>query len=164
MVGIREMMSRLSTTEVGPRQLIDALSQVVDKFSRETGIVTQLMPSVEEIPLSPHTCREVVRIVQEALQNIRKHSGAKHAIVRLSTVDDWFVLNIDDDGRGFPEIEEKSWRRYWRETGRRTPRVIKERVGYLGGRLTVNSSPAEGARLEISLPTRGATQPPVLPL
>ena len=105
-----------------------------------------------------------MRIVQEALQNIRRHSGAKHAHVRLSTKDDWFILNIDDDGRGFPAIEERTWTRRRRETGQSTPRVISERVGYLGGRLTVNSSPAEGARLEISLPTRGATQPPVLPL
>src|SRR5262245_9249801 len=164
MIGIREMMSRLSSNEVSPSDLIDTLAQVVDRFSRETGIVAQLTPSVEEIHLSPHACSEVVRIVQEALQNIRRHSGAKHAHVRLSTKDDWFILNIDDDGRGFPSIEERTWSRRPSETGWRTPRVINERVGYLGGRLTVNSSPAEGARLEISLPTRGATQPPVLPL
>jgi signal transduction histidine kinase len=164
MVGIREMMSRLSGNEVSPSQLVDSLAQVVDRFNRETGIIAQLTPSVEEINLSPHACSEVVRIVQEALQNIRRHSGAKHAHVRLSTKDDWFILNIDDDGRGFPAIDERTWSRRRSETGWRTPRVISERVGYLGGRLTVNSSPAEGARLEISLPTRGATQPPVLPL
>src|SRR5262245_32507432 len=164
MIGIREMMSRLSGNEISPSDLIDTLAQVVDRFCRETGIMARLTPSVEEIHLSPHACSEVVRIVQEALQNIRRHSGAKHADVRLSTKDDWFILNIDDDGRGFPAIEERTWSRRPSETGWRTPRVINERVGYLGGRLTVNSSPAEGARLEISLPTRGATQPPLLPL
>jgi len=164
MIGIREMMSRLSNNEVGPYQLIDSLAQVVDRFSRETGIIAQLTPSVDEIHLTPHACREVVRIVQEALQNIRRHSGAKHAHVRLSTKDDWFILNIDDDGRGFQATDERAGSRRRPETGWRTPRVIRERVGYLGGRLTVSSSPADGARLEISLPTRGAAQPPALPL
>ena len=44
---------------------------------------------------------DVVRVVQEALANVRRHSHARHAIVTLGTVNGEILVEIEDDGRGF---------------------------------------------------------------
>ena len=74
----------------------------VDRFRRDTGIAARFVSELEEVSLSRDTCQEIVRIVQEALVNVRKHSEARHAVVRLERKNGQWKLTIDDDGRGFP--------------------------------------------------------------
>jgi signal transduction histidine kinase len=95
-------------------------------------------------------CRELARIVQEGLVNVRKHSKAQHALVRLGAYDGKWQVVIEDDGRGFPfegrlsqsELEEQ----------RKAPVIIQERVRLLAGKLTIESNPGRGSRLEIDVP------------
>ncbi len=47
-------------------------------------------------------CRELARIVQEALVNVRKHSQARQVLVRLAANNGSWKMVIEDDGRGFP--------------------------------------------------------------
>ena len=47
-------------------------------------------------------CRELARIVQESLVNVRKHSGARNVMVRLALRAGNLQLTVEDDGRGFP--------------------------------------------------------------
>ena len=88
--------------ELDPRRLQEFLVDLVERFRRETGIAAHFVSELEEIPLRPRACAELGRIVQEALANVRKHSGARNVIVRVTAEDgDWKVI-VDDDGRGFP--------------------------------------------------------------
>jgi signal transduction histidine kinase len=102
------------------------------------------------LDLSPRVCGEVARIVQEALVNVRKHSGAKTVLVRVSAPDGYWKFEIDDDGRGFGFAGRHSHADL--EIGRKGPVVIKERVRSIGGTLAVESAPGQGARVEIWLP------------
>ena len=92
----------------------------------------------------------LARIVQEALSNIRKHSGARSVTVTLKQDDHAGCLVIEDDGRGFRfkgclTLEQL-------EATDLGPAVIKERVRAMGGHLTIESHPGEGARLELQWP------------
>ena len=61
------------------------LNDTVERFQRETGISARFVTDLEELDMPQRVCREILRIVQEGLVNVRKHSGARHALVRLGS-------------------------------------------------------------------------------
>jgi two-component system nitrate/nitrite sensor histidine kinase NarX len=151
-LNVRDLMEQVRPLEVGPRDLLEHLAERVEKFRAETGINATFAAQLEEITLPPRDAREVSRIVQEALINVRKHSGATHVVVRFSAEDGHWKLVIDDDGRGFPFSGRYSLEEL--DSARIGPLVLKERVRALAGELTVESEPGRGARLEINFPQR----------
>jgi signal transduction histidine kinase len=151
-LNLRELMEQIKPLEVGPQELLEHLAEKVEKFRRETGIAASFVCQIEEVTLPARAAREVSRIVQEALVNIRKHSAAHNVLVRLSASDSCWQLSIDDDGRGFGFSGRLSQAEL--DAARAGPVVIKERVRALGGELSVDSRPGKGARLEISIPQR----------
>jgi two-component system nitrate/nitrite sensor histidine kinase NarX len=96
------------------------------------------------------TCRELTRIVQEALVNVRKHSQAHQVVVRLFTDHNHWKLTIEDDGHGFDFSGRLSQAQL--DEARKGPVVIKERVRLIDGELTIESNPGRGSRLEITVP------------
>jgi signal transduction histidine kinase len=122
----------------------------VSRFERDTGIAARFTTDLADITLPPRVCHELVRIVQEALVNVRKHGAAHHVMVRLAARDGRIRLEIDDDGRGF--AFEGQLTHVELDALRRGPRVIKERVRAIGGELTVDSAPGRGATLRITVP------------
>jgi len=85
----------------GIHQLPDVLAGVVERFRRDSGISARFVSNVESIHLPSAASIEVVRIVQEALANVRKHSRARNVLVRLTGKDETYTLTVEDDGRGF---------------------------------------------------------------
>ena len=149
-LNLRDLMLQMKPLELDPRRLQEFLVDLVERFRHQTGIAAHFVSELEEIPLRPRACAELGRIVQEALANVRKHSGAKNVLVRVTAQDgDWKVI-IDDDGRGFPFTGRLDQAEL--DAARVGPVVIKERVRSMGGQLTIESSPEHGARLEITLP------------
>jgi signal transduction histidine kinase len=147
---LRELMQQLKSIDVDAQRLLGVLHDSVERFQRETGISARFVTDVEELDMPQSVCRELLRIVQEGLVNVRKHSGARHALVRLAATDGGWNLTVEDDGKGFPfagrmtqvEMEEMG----------RGPMIIKERVRLIAGELTVESNPGQGARLEVTVP------------
>lgn len=101
-IALRELMQELRPVDIDvPGGLPSVLSSLVARFHRDTGIETRFVSDVATDGLPLGTAVEIVRIVQEALVNVRKHSGARHAAVRLTNERrDWTVA-VEDDGRGF---------------------------------------------------------------
>jgi signal transduction histidine kinase len=149
---LRHMLQHLRPIEVGPKQLAEFLSAMVERYQDDTGIVAKFICQASALNLSPATCREIASIVQEALANVHRHSGAQNVKVNLSTQDDACILTVEDDGRGF----EFSGRRSLVELEeiRRGPSIIKQRTRAIGADLTVDSRPGQGARLEIRFPVQ----------
>ena len=148
--GLRELMLRMKPLYLDPHRLPEYLVDLVDRFQRETGIAAHFSCELDEVALRPRVCTELARIVQEALANVRKHSGAQNVLVRFDATDEQWKLSVDDDGCGFRftgclTLAELDARRLG-------PMVIKERVRSIGGRLTIDSEPGGGSRLEITLP------------
>ena len=149
---LRELMQQMKSLEVDAKKLVPFLTDTVERFQRETGIAARFVAEASEVDMPPRVCRELARIVQEGLVNVRKHSGAAHVLVRLAERDSGWKLILEDDGQGFPfsgrlshaDLEQIS----------KGPLVIKERVRSIEGELTIESSPGKGSRLEVSIPQK----------
>jgi signal transduction histidine kinase len=147
---LRELMQEMKSLDLDSRKLLGFLSDTVERFQRETGIAARFVTDLEDVEMPQQMCRELARIVQEGLVNVRKHSKAQHALVRLGAYDGKWQVVIEDDGKGFSfegrlsqsELEEQ----------RKAPVIIQERVRLLAGKLTIESNPGRGSRLEIDVP------------
>ena len=95
----------------------------------------------EELP--GMTAKELLRVVQEALTNARRHSGAGRVRVILEAHRDGLRIDVSDDGRGFDPEEVAA--------GLGT-RGMRERVSALGGELAVASVPGAGTRVAVEVP------------
>jgi len=149
---LREMMQQMKSLDVDSRKLIGFLGDTVERFQRETGITARFTSDLEEPDMPQPVCRELSRIVQEGLVNVRKHSQARTALVRLSARNGRWTLVIEDDGRGFPFTGRLS--QVELDALGKGPLVIKERVRVIAGELTIESNPGQGSRLEISVPQK----------
>jgi signal transduction histidine kinase len=149
---LRELMQQMKTLDVDSKKLLGLLSDTVERFQRETGISARFVSDLDKLNMPQPVCRELARIVQEALVNVRKHSQARQVLVRLGSRNGvWHVL-IEDDGRGFPFTGRLSQTEL--DTLGKGPLVIKERVRLIEGELTIESNPGLGSRLEITVPQR----------
>ena len=147
---LRELMQAMKSFEVDADRLLGFISDTVERFRRETGIAAEFVSELERVDLAQKGCRELARIVQESLVNVRKHSGAHHVLVRLAQRAGNLQLTVEDDGKGFSFSGTLSDQEL--ETTGRGPAVIRERVRLLAGELTIESTPGHGARLEVRVP------------
>jgi signal transduction histidine kinase len=147
---LRELMQQMKSAEIDGRRLPGYLRDSVQRFQRETGITARLLIDDETITLSPPVCRELARIAQEALVNVRKHSGAKQVMVQLLETQGEWELIVEDDGTGFPFAGRVSQSDL--DSSGRAPAIIRERVRLIQGELTIESKPGQGARIEVRVP------------
>ena len=147
---LRELMQAMKSFEVDAERLPGFVADTVERFRRETGISAEFVSEIEKLELPQKVCRELARIVQESLVNVRKHSGARHVLVRLAQRSGNLQLTVEDDGRGFPFSGRLSETEL-AITGK-GPAVIRERVRLLAGELTIESNPGHGARVEVRIP------------
>jgi two-component system nitrate/nitrite sensor histidine kinase NarX len=130
------------------RNLLDSLSAYLDKYSVQSGIATSLQASLEhDLALAPRSEIQVIRVVQEALTNVRKHSGATSAIVRVTEENGTVAFVVEDDGRGFDMTEELS------ERGGFGLHSMRERMELIGGTLLADSASGRGTRVVAALPS-----------
>jgi signal transduction histidine kinase len=99
---LREFMQQVKPVDVGAQSLRPHLIEIVQRFERETGIRTHFVSDSSVVDIERSVCGVVVRIVQEALANVRKHSCATDVWVRLDRRDSNWQLTIEDNGVGFP--------------------------------------------------------------
>lgn len=127
--------------------LAPALESAVKKFESETAINAVLQNRLGDIDLSVMVRSQVVRIVQEALANIRKHAGANIVRILMYRQTDHIHVLIEDNGVGFTELKEGP------DNGPHFGlSVMSERAARIGGQLSVESVPAEGTRVHLRFP------------
>jgi signal transduction histidine kinase len=134
---LREVSSSLEPTKA-LRSVGDGLASLIEAFRTQTGIraTLELAGDFESLTVSQRIA--ALRIVQEALANVREHSGATHARVAASATDGFVRLEVTDDGRGFdpePALARAA------KNGRLGLVGMSERVRLLGGRLDIHSRP-----------------------
>jgi signal transduction histidine kinase len=147
---LRELMQQMKAIDVDAQRLLGVLRDTVERFQRETGIAAQFVADVNRLDMPQRVCREILRIVQEGLVNVRKHSGARHVLVRLASTNEKWSLTMEDDGKGFP-FEGRYNQKQMEEQGT-GPMIIRERVGLIEGELTIESTAGQGSRLEVTVP------------
>ncbi len=148
-VGTLQDVRRLAV-ELRPKALDDfglqaALERLVETYRERTGLDVQLEPQLGEARLPEVIETTLYRIVQEALTNVVKHAHARTVSILLVRAGNQVTAVIEDDGRGFdPERAE-------REDGLGLL-GMRERVGLIGGRLTIESSEETGTTLAVEVP------------
>ena len=105
------------------------------------------------LPDSVKTC--VYRVVQEALHNCEKHSGALTVRVSVRQFPQWLVADVVDDGRGFRPGQTGQAMGAAR-TGGLGLLGMRERASIAGGSLVVDSAPGAGTRVGLRIPLAGA--------
>jgi signal transduction histidine kinase len=148
---LRELMQQMKSLGVDS-SFCRFLEDFVERFQRETGISARFISEIDESHMPTRICRELAPITQEALVTVRKHSGAREVLVRMSTANQHWRLTIEDNGRGFPFAGRSSLAEL-QKMGK-GPMVIHERVRLIEGELTVESSPSQGSRLVVTVPQR----------
>ncbi len=119
-----------------------ALEQYLPAFEKQTGIPVGLEKSGESRELDRAIAIHLYRVMQEALNNIAKHSGCSRATVRLCYLAESVVLEVEDNGSGFGS-----------SPGRGMGLVsMRERAELLHGRLDVESPGAGGVRVRLTIP------------
>lgn len=151
-----QLSERARGYQVDSRRIDDVLRDLVEQFRRETGMAARFASRVDSVKLSGQVCGELARIVQEALVNVRRHSGARQVVVKFTCREREWRLSIQDDGHGFP-----TWmpgRSAGDHRSVQPPAVISERVRGIGGVLRVATTPDGGARLDMtSAPSKRAS-------
>lgn len=124
-----------------------ALRRLVENFERESGMTARLeCAEPVEVP-DAEVSRELLKVVREALHNAHKHSGASSVTVRLERSGDAVEIAIRDNGAGFPFSGRYAMAEL--DSLGLGPESIRQRVRALGGELTLESRPGEGAELRV---------------
>ena len=141
---VRNIAMMLRPSMLDDLGLASAIGWLVREIKRSGGadIQCEIDPALDALPDAECTC--VYRVVQEALTNAARHSGARLIEVSLGINNGEITGCIADDGQGFDAAAMK-------RTGLGLV-GMEERVRELGGTLAVASSPGQGARVEFRLP------------
>lgn len=127
------------------RGLVPALSKLVERFNQETGIPAFFQPDCLKTDLDTSQEMQALRIVQEALANIRKHAKAHtiRVLLRCRSPGSYLIL-VEDDGVGFEGAVPQG------NPGEHIGlSIMEERARRVGGELSIESEPGEGTRVEL---------------
>lgn len=138
----RIIVAELTPGHLQSRTLVEALARLADAMTAETGIQVSSSVAGEPAPLGGNAEVVVLRCAQEALSNVRRHSGAQSAAVTLTYEPARVALEVADDGSGF----DPSTANGFGLDG------LRSRATELGGDVTIDRGELRGTRLVMELP------------
>jgi signal transduction histidine kinase len=124
--------------------LRELMAHYVDDFADRFGLRAEFECEGELPQLTPRAEAELLRIAQEALNNIVRHADATVVRVRACVVDSQLELVVGDNGIGFEPSEVRK--------GCFGLASMRERALIIGGELTIDSRPQDGTRVSVSVP------------
>jgi signal transduction histidine kinase len=152
---LREFLGAIEPRDAdAPRsrpELSERLKALVARVERHWNLEVELINRLALTELPDGLDQQLHCIVLEALVNAARHGRATHARVQLAKADGDLLVEISDDGSGFPFQGSRRFEEL--QASRTGPASIRNRVATLGGRLDIISD-ASGARLAIHLPFR----------
>ncbi len=143
---VRQSIFELRTFVSRGLGLVPTLTEYLHEYSTQNGIAVDLDVAEGTLgPLPPASEVQAVRIIQEALANVRKHARAEHAHVRLQREGDWVRVAVEDDGVGWDSLAPTERLHFGLQT-------MRERAEGLGGRLEIATAPGRGTQVVATLP------------
>jgi signal transduction histidine kinase len=156
----RRIVWALQPAVVEREPLDHALRRVAERWASETAAAVSFIVEGQTRDLTPPAEVTLLRAVQEGLANVRKHAAASRVNLTLTYMEDEVLLDLQDDGRGLdpnqvfhPREDGSGYGLY----------SLRERVLALGGSLSLESEPGQGATLVIQLPCEPSEKKEVLP-
>ena len=146
---VREGILGLRVSPEGQRSFIETLTGYLEQWQGQSGVTVALTttPANVAIRLTPNAEVQLLRIIQEALTNVRKHAGATTAEVTLHVSDGWVEARILDNGAGFApdDLAPRAAPRFGLST-------MHERAESIGGSLEITSNPGDGTQIIARVP------------
>ncbi|MFI5447200.1 CHASE3 domain-containing protein [Polaromonas sp. UC242_47] len=143
----RRIVEDLRPSSLSHLGLVASLEILTREFEDRSGL--SITTDLEMVELGGSAQLTVYRLVQESLTNMGKYAEAQHADVSLHNFDGYITVEVKDDGKGFDSTQARPTSHGL--TG------MRHRVEAAGGRLTVTSSPGQGARIFAVLPKSALT-------
>ncbi len=150
---VREMRSyvrNMRPLDVEGASLTAAARRLVDEFQKECGIPVTLVGGERPFASPPEISVDIIQMIREALNNVRKHSKATRVAVALEKVGKSLEVSIDDNGVGFHFSG--SYTLDELDLLRMGPVSLKRRARALGADLLLESRPGHGAGLKLKIP------------
>jgi signal transduction histidine kinase len=136
------------------RGLLEGLRAYLDKYSQQCGIEASLDTSLDhDLVLPPSSEIQIIRVIQEALTNVRKHSGAASATIRIAQAEGKVTFLIEDNGRGFEPTDGLLDRDGF------GLHAMRQRMELIGGALLTDSAAGRGTRVVATVPDLPARAP-----
>lgn len=156
---LRELLVQFRS-RMHPLGLQQALAGIAQSFQDRTGIALEFRNRVADLRLSVDQEAQVFFIVQEALANVGRHSGATQARLTLEGAGDHYVATIDDNGRGgqgYFAIANRTggFEEHPHLRDHFGLSIMRERARLIGGRIEVLNLPAGGFRVRLTFPAIG---------
>jgi len=151
-VDIRESIMGLRAN-IPEHGLLPTLTQYLAKYEKNYGIQTQLEGSetFTDGAFEPLVEVQLLRILQEALTNVRKHANARSVRIAFISEDGWARVTVHDDGLGFdPDASSAGMEEHI------GLRLMRERAEEVGGSLSLKSASGQGTELTVRVPVKGA--------
>lgn len=150
----RRLVWALSPGQLEDAPLPDAIRALVERWAADTGVRAEAVITGEPRPLPAPIEAAALRVAQEALANIGKHARASRAAITLSYMPDSLVLDARDDGVGFDVSSSDGLPS--KDGSGFGLRSMCERVGKVGGSLSIESEAGEGVALSVEIPIAAA--------
>jgi len=140
---IRSLSQALHPVLLDEAGLESTLDWYIPTVERQTGLVLHYQKSGESFAIEPNAGVQIYRVIQEALNNVNRHSGAKEAWVRLMFAPTGLELEVEDHGKGFAPAEG--------QTGIGLV-AMRERAEIIGGTLKVTGIAPSGTLVQLRSP------------
>ncbi len=150
---VREAILGLRVAGATDEGLTAMLARYTEQFELLSGVPTYFSAraETENVHLGSEAELQVLRIVQEALSNVRRHATARRAGVELVVQEGHLEVKVTDDGQGFDssKLVRGDPLRFGIST-------MRERAASIGAELTIESLPGAGTRLSVRIPLQEA--------
>ncbi|MGE5550122.1 MAG: histidine kinase N-terminal 7TM domain-containing protein [Bacteroidota bacterium] len=148
---VREFIHGVKAAVRFEQGFLAALQEYIHRYQELHGIRTEVLDAggFNESVLDLQSQVQLIRIIQEALTNVRKHANAGSVWITLSTAGQAAVVMVEDDGTGFvpPAQGGAGGQSYGLQ-------VMRERAAQIGGAVRVDSSPGRGTKVVVTVPFR----------
>ncbi len=156
LIEVRRLLWALQPEALERAPLAEVLTTLTARWSEENTIRASVTITGTCASLRPETEVTLLRAAQEALANIGKYARASTVTLTLSYIDDFVMLDVQDDGCGF-DPERVLSTPTDQSAGGFGLKVLRGRVVQLGGTLSLESAPGEGTTLAVALPVSSNT-------
>jgi two-component system nitrate/nitrite sensor histidine kinase NarX len=159
---LRELLTQFRN-RMDPMGLLHALEDLAEGFHDRTGIRLDYHNRAMDLRLSVDQEAQVFFIIQEALANVARHSGATRAKLTIEGAGDYYVATVEDNGRGgqgFFAIANRTggFEEHPRLRDHFGLSIMRERAHKIGGRVEVANLPAGGFRVRVTFPVMAVRQ------
>ncbi len=150
---VRDLAYGLRPTSLDQLGLAKTVLQYCEEFSGRTGVkVDFFAPGLDNLKLASDIEIALYRLIQEGLNNVKKHADATNATIRLVASFPNIILRIEDNGKGFDAENRLASAINEKRMGLVS---MEERVALRGGKMRIESRPMQGTKIFIEVPIKG---------